>query len=48
MDSWVRLDSWVFNKIVLANKLFVKALRSLETCLSVSNNLCGKLVPSLE
>ena len=27
---------------------FAKALRSFETCVSVNNNLCGKLVLSLE
>ena len=33
---------------MLADKLFAKALRRLETCLSVNNNLCGKLISSLE
>ena len=38
----------VFNNFVLAYKLFLKALRSLETCLSVDNDLYGKVVSSLE
>ena len=41
-------DSWVFDNFILGDKLFEKTLRSLETCVSVSNNLCGKLVLSLE
>ena len=42
------LDSWVFDNFILADEFFGKALRSLETCLSVNNNLCEKLVWSLE
>ena len=34
--------------LYLADKLFPKALQSLETCLSVNNDLFGKLVPSIE
>ena len=33
---------------ILADESFAKALRSLETCVSVNNNLCGKLVSPLE
>ena len=33
---------------MLVNKLFTKVLRRFETCLSVRNNLCEKLVSSLE
>ena len=33
---------------MLAEELFAKALRSFETCVSVNNNLCGKLSQSLE
>ena len=33
---------------MLAGALFAKALRSLETCVLVNNNLCGKLYSSLE
>ena len=36
---------WCF---ILGDELFVKALPKFQTCLSVSNNLCGKLVSSLE
>ena len=42
------LDRWVFNNFILADKLFAKALQSLETCVSVNNNLCGKLLSLLE
>ena len=38
------LDSWVFDYFILGGKLLVKDLRSFETCLSVNNNLWGKLV----
>ena len=39
------LDNWIFNNFILADdELFLKALKSLETCLSVNNNLYGKLV----
>ena len=31
-----------------ADELFAKDLRSLKTCVSVNNNLCGKLILSLE
>ena len=33
---------------MLADNLFAKVLQSLKTCLSVNNNLCGKLGSSLE
>ena len=39
---------WVFDNFILADKLFAKALQSLETCGLVNNDLCGKLVWSLE
>ena len=42
------LDSWVFDNFALTDKLFVKVLRSFETCLSVNTYSCGKLVSSLE
>ena len=38
------LDKLVFDNFKLANKLFVKALRNFETCLSASSNLRGKFV----
>ena len=37
------LCNWVFDNFILADELFVKALQSLETCLLVNCNLCGKL-----
>ena len=33
---------------MLADEPFARALQSLETCVLVNNNLCGKLVLSLE
>ena len=44
----VILDSWIFNNITLADEFFTKLLQDFEVYLSVSNNLCGKLVLSLE
>ena len=46
--DWTILDSWAFDNFILADKLFAQALQSLENCLSVSNNLRGKLVSTLE
>ena len=40
--------NWVFDNFMLADKPFVKALRSFETCVLVNNNLCGKLFSSSE
>ena len=37
-----------FYNFILADESFAKALRNLKTCLSVNNNLCGKLDSSLE
>ena len=45
-DSAV-LDSWVFDSLILAVKLFTKGLRIFETCILVNNDLCGKLVSLL-
>ena len=42
------LDSSVFNNFTLADEIFAKVLRSLQTCLSVNYDLCEKLVLSLE
>ena len=33
---------------ILADESFAETFRSLENCVSVKNNLCGKLVSSLE
>ena len=41
------LENWVFDNFILAYELFAKVLKSLETCVSVNNNSCGKLVSSL-
>ena len=42
------LCNWAFDNYILAEELFAKALQSLETCVLVNNNLCGKLFSSLE
>ena len=42
------LHGRAFENVLLADELFSKALRTFETCLSVRNNLRGKLVLSLE
>ena len=36
------LENRFFDTFILADELLVKALGTLETCLSVNNNLCGK------
>ena len=41
------LDSWVFEKNLLAVKSFLKALQIFQTCVLVNNNLCGILVSLL-
>ena len=38
----------VIDKFILADELFAKTLRGLETCVLVSNKLCRNLVSSLE
>ena len=42
------LDNRVFENFKLANEPFAKVLRIFETCVLVNNNLCGKLISSLE
>ena len=42
------LDNWVSENVILADKPFANALRISETYVLVKNNLCVKLVPSLE
>ena len=42
------LYNWVFINFILAEELFAKSLRSLETCVLVNINLREKLVSSLE
>ena len=42
------LDNQVFENVILSDASFAKPLPSLETCVSVNNSLCGKLVSLLE
>ena len=42
------LDRWVFDSFILADEPLVKALWSVQNCVSVNNNLYGKLVLSLD
>ena len=46
--DYITLDNWVFDNLISVDELFAKALRRFETCLIVHNNLCEKLVSSLE
>ena len=46
--DYIISDSWVFHNFISDDELFAKALGSLETCLSVINNIYRKLVSSLE
>ena len=38
----------IFSNFILTDQPFANALQIFETCVSVNNNLCGKLVSSLE
>ena len=42
------LWNWVFDNFILADEPFAKAFQSLETFVLVKNDLCGKLLSSLE
>ena len=42
------LDNWVFENFILTDEPSAKFLQIFETCVSVDNNLCGKLVSSIE
>ena len=42
------LDNWVVDSLILAHELYVNSLRRFATCLSANNDLCRKLVSSLE
>ena len=42
------LDNWVVDSLILAHKLYENSLRRFATCLWANNDLCGKLVSSLE
>ena len=44
----VTLEINVFDNFKLADELFTKLIQIVETCLSVSNSLCWKLISSLE
>ena len=44
LPDFIILDNWVFENFILADEPFAKALQIFETCVSVNNNLCGKLV----
>ena len=48
LPVFIILEIYIFNSSKLTDELTEKALQSLITYLLVSNNLCGKLVPSLE
>ena len=47
-SDYIILENWVFKNFILADEPFAKALRIFENCVLVNNNLCGKLVLSLE
>ena len=42
------LCNWIFDNFILVDEPLAKALRSLEICVLVNNNLYGKLFSSLE
>ena len=42
------LDNFVFENLILADELFAKALQTFETCVSVNNNLCEKLLSTFD
>ena len=46
--DFIILNNSVFENFILSDEPFAKDLRIFETCVSVNNNLCGKLVSSLE
>ena len=48
LPDFIILDNLFFENFILADEPFAKALRIFETCVSVNNNLCGKLVSLLE
>lgn len=48
LPVFIILEIYIFNSSKLTDELTKKALQSLITYLLVSNNLFGKLVPSLE
>ena len=42
------LGNWIFDSLILMNELFAKNLRRFANFLLVKNDLCEKLVSSLE
>ena len=48
LPDYAILDSRVFDNFTSADNLFLKALQSLEACVSVYNNWCWKLISSIE
>ena len=44
LPDCIVLEIWVFDNILLANKLFGKCLERFAAYLLVNNNLCGKLI----
>ena len=42
------LCNWVFDNFILAQEPFAKVLQSLKTCVLGNDNLCAKLVSTLE
>ena len=44
----IRNQDILLTNFVFADERFAKALRIIETCVSIDNNFCGKLAPSLE
>ena len=48
LSDWPILDNCDFENFVLPDEPFAKALRNLEFCVFVNNNLFGKLVSSLK
>ena len=47
-SEFINLDSWVFDKFILFNRLFGKSLWNFETCLSIASNWWEKSVSLLE
>ena len=47
-SSCIILACWVFEKLILADEPFAKALRIFVTYVPVHNNLLGKVFSSLE
>ena len=41
-------ESWVFDNLIIVDKLYAKVLQTFTVCLSASINLCRKLASSLE